>query len=160
MKRYEKQFVKLRCENGYFPNEINLSLFVCSKECSRGYISTTDYAQYCDKCNNKLKRLYTLNYIKEKKNYFYNNRILVTDENKYKEVTDNEFEYIDDITYEDFRTGVVDCIGDTKEIYIALACCEKTCGNVELIVDGSTQVCPVCGKDMFRWKVKKYLLNE
>jgi hypothetical protein len=158
MGKFEKQFVKLKCENRYFPNEINLSLFVCSKECSRGFISTTDYAHYCDKCHNRLKRLYTLNYKKEKKNYLYNNKNLLTKENKYKEV--EEKEYIDDITYEDFKAGIVDCIGDTKEMWIALACCEKDCGNIELIVDDSTQVCPKCGKDMFRWKSKKYILNE
>ncbi|MDD7792999.1 MULTISPECIES: hypothetical protein [unclassified Clostridium] len=47
-----------------------------------------------------------------------------------------------------------------KEIYIAYAVCSKQCGNVEFIVDGSSQVCQYCGKMMFRTEVKKYVLRN
>ncbi|MBL4932367.1 hypothetical protein [Clostridium paridis] len=48
----------------------------------------------------------------------------------------------------------------SKEIYIAYAVCSKQCGNVEFIVDGSSQVCQYCGKMMFRTEVKEYVLRN
>ncbi|HOU09892.1 MAG TPA: hypothetical protein PL044_03155 [Clostridiales bacterium] len=47
-----------------------------------------------------------------------------------------------------------------KEQHIAYAVCSKKCGNMQFIVDGQTQVCPKCGKLMFRAVVKKYQLIE
>ena len=47
-----------------------------------------------------------------------------------------------------------------KEEYIAFAVCSKECGTMQFIVDGQTQVCPKCGKLMFRTAVKKYRLVE
>lgn len=47
-----------------------------------------------------------------------------------------------------------------KEIYIAFAVCGKSCGNMEFITDGQTQVCQHCGKLMFRTDVRKYVLSE
>ena len=47
-----------------------------------------------------------------------------------------------------------------KEIYIAYAVCGKECGNREFIVDGQTQVCSHCHKQMFRTEVRKYTLAE
>lgn len=44
------------------------------------------------------------------------------------------------------------------EIYIAYAVCGEKCGNTEFIVDGNTQICEYCGKNMFRTVVKKYKL--
>lgn len=41
-----------------------------------------------------------------------------------------------------------------NEIYISFAVCSKECGNMQFIVDGSTQVCEYCGKSMFRTVVK------
>lgn len=46
------------------------------------------------------------------------------------------------------------------EIYVAYAVCCKDCGTTEFIVDGGTQVCEYCGKNMFRTAVKKYKLVE
>jgi hypothetical protein len=46
-----------------------------------------------------------------------------------------------------------------KTIHIAYAVCGKQCGNREFIVDGQTQVCEYCGKQMFRTEVKKYKLK-
>lgn len=47
-----------------------------------------------------------------------------------------------------------------KEIFISFAVCSKECGNSEFIVDGSTQICEYCGKNMFRTEVRKYKLVE
>jgi hypothetical protein len=47
-----------------------------------------------------------------------------------------------------------------EEIYIAYAVCGKYCGNKEFIVDGQTQVCEYCGKQMFRTVVRKYVLSN
>lgn len=47
-----------------------------------------------------------------------------------------------------------------KEIYIAYAVCGKSCGNKEFIVDGQSQICQYCRKNMFRTEVKKYVLAE
>jgi hypothetical protein len=46
-----------------------------------------------------------------------------------------------------------------REIYIAYAVYGKSCGNIEFIVDGQSQVCQYCGKLMFRTEIKKYLLE-
>lgn len=47
-----------------------------------------------------------------------------------------------------------------KEIFIAFAVCGKKCGNSEFIVDGQTQICEYCKKNMFRTEVKKYILSD
>ena len=47
-----------------------------------------------------------------------------------------------------------------KVEYIAYAVCGKECGHSEFIVDGQTQVCPKCHKQMFRTIVKKYILVD
>ena len=47
-----------------------------------------------------------------------------------------------------------------NEIYVAYAVCGKQCGNKEFIVDGQTQVCEHCHKQMFRTEVRKYTLAE
>ncbi len=47
-----------------------------------------------------------------------------------------------------------------KEIHIAYAVCGTQCGNREFIVDGQTQVCEFCHKQMFRTEVRKYTLCE
>lgn len=46
-----------------------------------------------------------------------------------------------------------------SEIYIAFAVCGKTCGHMEFIVDGSTQICEYCGKQMYRTEVRKYKIE-
>ena len=47
-----------------------------------------------------------------------------------------------------------------NDICIAYAVCSKECGNVEFIVDGSSQVCQYCGKLLFRTAVKNYSLSN
>ena len=47
-----------------------------------------------------------------------------------------------------------------KEIFISFAACSKECGNSEFIVDGSTQICEYCGKNMFRTEIRKFELVE
>jgi len=54
----------------------------------------------------------------------------------------------------------VDSVEFPKEIFIAYAVCGKECGNREFIVDGQTQICEYCKKQMFRTEVKKYVLSE
>jgi RNA polymerase subunit RPABC4/transcription elongation factor Spt4 len=54
----------------------------------------------------------------------------------------------------------VDTVDFPKEIYIAYAVCGKICGNREFIVDGQTQVCEYCNKNMFRTEIRKYVLAE
>jgi hypothetical protein len=44
------------------------------------------------------------------------------------------------------------------EIYVAFAICDERCGVQEFIVDGSTQECQRCGRNMFRTEVRKYVL--
>ena len=47
-----------------------------------------------------------------------------------------------------------------NEINIAFAVCSKECGNIEFIVDGSSQLCQYCGKMLFRTTIKKYIINN
>lgn len=148
---YIKQFVKVKFTKKYFPNELELGLFVCSKECNNIYIDTSEHAHICEKCNNTLKKIYSLKYKKSKKNIFYS-KTLINSFNTYHTPTSGD--YIDDISYEQYMNGDIDVE------YVALAVCSKRCGNVQLIVDGSTQVCPKCGDTMFRIKVQKYLLKK
>ena len=54
----------------------------------------------------------------------------------------------------------VDSVDFPKEIHIAYAVCGKQCGNSEFIVDGQTQVCEYCNKQMFRTEVRKYVLVD
>ncbi len=53
-----------------------------------------------------------------------------------------------------------DLIKFPNEIYIAYAVCKKSCGNKEFIIDGDTQVCSVCGHQMFRTEISMYILDE
>lgn len=54
----------------------------------------------------------------------------------------------------------VENVNFPDEIFIAYAVCGKECGNREFIVDGQTQVCEYCGKQMFRTEVRKYMLKK
>ena len=54
----------------------------------------------------------------------------------------------------------VESVEFPKQIYVAYAVCSKNCGNKEFIVDGQTQVCEYCKKQMFRTEVRKYTLSE
>ena len=76
------------------------------------------------------------------------------------DIKEETLDWIDDITFDDLINGKVDCIGDIKEIYIALAVCSKECGHIQLIYDGAPQVCPKCRKQLFRVTTKKYKLKE
>jgi len=67
----------------------------------------------------------------------------------------NEFE---EYNLEDYQGA--ENIEFPKEIYIAYAVCGKQCGNKEFIVDGQTQICEYCHKNMFRTEVKKYILEQ
>ena len=53
-----------------------------------------------------------------------------------------------------------DSVEFPKEICIAYAVCTKDCGNSEFIVDGDTQVCDICGCQMFRTEIFKYVLYD
>lgn len=54
----------------------------------------------------------------------------------------------------------IDSIEFPKEINISYAVCGKKCGNSEFIVDGQTQVCEYCYKQMYRTEVRKYFLCD
>ena len=47
-----------------------------------------------------------------------------------------------------------------KTIAVAFAVCTKKCGGKQFIVDGSTQVCEHCGRNMFRTEVAEYRLKK
>jgi hypothetical protein len=64
----------------------------------------------------------------------------------------------DEFKLEDYPD--VENIDFPEELYIAYAVCNKKCGNREFIVDGQTQVCEYCGKQMFRTEVKKYAVTK
>jgi hypothetical protein len=49
--------------------------------------------------------------------------------------------------------------GFPTEIHVAYAVCREVCGNTEYIEDGGSQICPCCGKTMFRTAVRKYALR-
>lgn len=53
-----------------------------------------------------------------------------------------------------------DDISFPEEIEISLAVCSEKCGNIEFIVDGSSQVCQYCGKLMFRTATKTYAIKQ
>jgi hypothetical protein len=42
-------------------------------------------------------------------------------------------------------------------IHVAFAVCHPSCGVQEFIVDGSTQECQRCGRQMFRTGVSRYI---
>lgn len=75
-------------------------------------------------------------------------------------------ENIDDIierlypSYELTDYPEVETVDFPKEIYIAHAVCGKQCGNDEFIVDGSTQTCEYCYREMLKKRSRKYILVE
>ena len=151
----ERKYLKLKDIDSYFPKELDVSLFVCTKDCGRAYLEPSKFVHICCDCQKEMKRLYDLKYE------------LVEDcssEDKFidydivKGNTDNTLDWIDDITYDDLVNGKVDCIGDIDTIYIGFATCKKKCGYYALILDGGPQACPKCGEDIYRWKAKKYKL--
>lgn len=151
----KKYYVNFKNKNHYFPNNIDINLIVCTKECSHAYLGTAKFKHICDHCKTEMKTQYHLKYKLAQKRLFkikdrYQNYPIVYGNN------DQSKNWIDDISYDDLINGKVDCIKDINEIYIALAVCTKECKHIQLIVDGSTQVCPKCGEDMFRLKIKKY----
>lgn len=143
-------------KNKFFPKKIDISLLVCTKECSHAYLGTSKFIHYCD-CGNEVRKIYKFEYELVEKNYYkkcnFYNKLLFDKGNQ-----DETLNWIDDITLDDLINGRVDCIGDINEIYISLAVCNKECGHIQLIVDGAPQVCPKCKKQLFRIKVKKYKL--
>lgn len=60
------------------------------------------------------------------------------------------------ISLDDYPEVDENAIEFPNDIYIAFAVSTKDCGNSEFIVDGSTQICDVCGKTMFRTIVRRY----
>lgn len=64
------------------------------------------------------------------------------------------------IPLEEYPTLKNDTFTFLDEEFIAYAVCGKDCGHKEFIVDGQTQICPCCGRHMFRTEVKKYVLVE
>lgn len=66
-----------------------------------------------------------------------------------------------DVEYSAYSLGeypTVNSVDFPKEIYIAYAVCG--CGNKEFLVDGQTQICEYCHKQMFRTEVRKYILSN
>jgi hypothetical protein len=59
--------------------------------------------------------------------------------------------------YLDLDAGIEDF---PDEIYIAFAVCGMDCGHSEFIVDGQTQECEICHRQMFRTEVRKYILAK
>lgn len=47
--------------------------------------------------------------------------------------------------------------GFPNNIYVAIAVCHKSCGDVQLLVDGSTQECDNCGRLMYRTETREYI---
>lgn len=149
---------KVFFKNKYFPNQIDICLLVCTKNCSHAYLGTSNFIHYCD-CGNEFKKIYNMEYELANKKLF--NKCKFYDQSlSDKGNQDESLDWIDDITFDDLINGKVDCIGDIKEIYIALAVCSKECGHIQLIYDGAPQVCPKCRKQLFRVTTKKYKLKK
>jgi len=154
-KQLKYKYFYLKNLNKYFPDEIDLNLLVCSKECSHAYLGTSKFKHICDVCGTEFKTLYNL---KCRRKSFIRKKDMFADLPIIHGNCDETIDWIDDITYDDLINGEVDCIGNVNDIYIALAVCNRDCGQVQLIVDGAPQTCPKCGQQMFRIKTKKYKL--
>ena len=102
-----------------------------------------------------MKQMYSLNYTLDRKSIFK-----VFNYQPKEEVNLADLDFIDDITYEDLIADNVDCIGDISDNWIAVAVCSKECGYIGLLTSGNSQICPKCGKDLFRLKEKKYLIEK
>jgi hypothetical protein len=155
--KWKKHYMNIKNTRKYFPEFLDINLLLCTKECSHVYLGTSKFKHICDHCNTEFKTMYNFKYKLAKKTILKRKDI-------YKDMpilngnTDESLDFIDDITYEDLINGKVDCIGDINEIPIALAVCSKKCKHVQLIYDGASQICPKCGKQLFRIKVKNYKL--
>ena len=54
----------------------------------------------------------------------------------------------------------VETVDFPREIIIVYAVCSKQCGNEQFIVDGSTQTCEYCYREMLKKRSRKYVLAE
>ena len=155
----KKYNYKLGNMENYFPETLYMSLIECSKKCGKADIAPAIFEHICMKCRKKMKAEYLLKYKLKRKRLFrrknYCENFPIQKGNQ-----DEKINWIDDITKEDLIAGTVDCIGDIKEVPIALATCTKKCKHWQLVLDGGPQVCPICGEEMFRMKVKWYVLCE
>ena len=145
-------------KNKYFPQYLEINLLVCSKECGHAYLGPAKFKHICD-CGLEFKKIYNLKY--ELVGKLNKKRFNYDELPDIKGNTATDINWINDISYEDLINGNVNCIGSIEEIPIALAVCTKECGNIQLIYDGAPQICPNCGKQLFRVKVQDYkLINK
>ena len=149
------RYYKVKDIQSYFPKILDISLLVCTSDCGRVYLGPSQFVHICDRCGKQFKYLYHLKYkIVDEKD--------VRDINKYQDLpilegnVDNSLKWIDDITYDDLINGNIDCLGNINDIYLAFVTCKWKCGYHGLIVSGSSQICPKCGDNCFRWKEVKY----
>ena len=62
--------------------------------------------------------------------------------------------------YKDYWIEDINKIRFADEIYITYAVCSKQCGHTEFLVDGSSQNCKICGKQLFRNAIYEYHLED
>lgn len=74
--------------------------------------------------------------------------------------TDNQINFFQPYSPEEYLEFKVLPEDFPKEIYIAYAVCGKDCGYSEFIVDGQTQFCRHCHRQMLRTEVRKYVLAD
>ena len=46
----KKYYVNFKNKNHYFPDNIDINLIVCTKECSHAYLGTAKFKHICDHC--------------------------------------------------------------------------------------------------------------
>lgn len=154
-----KYHYKIKNINSYFPETLDLTLIMCSKKCGMAWLAPAKFEHICHRCRKKMKADYLFRYRLKKKRIF--KRKCIYDELPIKQGNqDPKINWIDDITRQEVVDGVVDCLGDVREIGIALAVCTKKCKHTQLVFDGGPQICPICGESMFRLKAKWYVLDE
>ena len=74
--------------------------------------------------------------------------------------TETEHSFFKPYPFEEYLELDVQPDDFPKEKTIAYAVCGKECGYSEFIVDGQTQFCKHCHRQMFRTEVRKYILVE
>ena len=136
----KKYYINFKNKNHYFPDNIDINLIVCTKECSHAYLGTAKFKHICDHCKTEMKTQYHLKYKLAKKRLFkikdkYQSLPIIYGNN------DQSKNWIDDISYDDLINGKVDCIKDINEIYIALAVCNKECKHIQYCFNSFHFIC-------------------
>jgi hypothetical protein len=139
-----------------FPATLRVAWAVCTKDCGGSDFVVEGSGALCDFNGRPMRDVTAQDYVLKgaRSNAGGDARLKIAVARAYlaeasKEVTDEDYPEAEP--------------GDAKfwaEIEVSYAVCVKACGNAEYIISGGTQICPCCGRTMFRTASRDYVLDD